>query len=100
MNGVMIARTFVRTSNLFGYNTDSKHIFQALNKARFYSAGVTMKERIPFTSDFFFRQLFDEKSWTFSYILADINTSEAIIIDPGEFHNSTSIISSLHKKFM
>ncbi|MBC7504019.1 MBL fold metallo-hydrolase [Candidatus Gracilibacteria bacterium] len=29
-----------------------------------------------------FRQLFDEKSWTYTYILADIETREALIIDP------------------
>nr|ABF18243.1 glyoxylase [Aedes aegypti] len=44
---------------------------------------VTMlSERKPFTPDFFFRQLFDEKSWTYSYLLGDINSKEAIIIDP------------------
>lgn len=29
-----------------------------------------------------FRQLFDEKTWTYTYILADSDTHEAIIIDP------------------
>lgn len=29
-----------------------------------------------------FRQLFDEKTWTYTYILADSDTREAIIIDP------------------
>ena len=28
-----------------------------------------------------FRQLFDEKTWTYTYILADDTTHEAIIID-------------------
>lgn len=36
----------------------------------------------PFTSDFFFRQLFDESTWTYTYLLADLNTKEAVIIDP------------------
>lgn len=27
-------------------------------------------------------QLFDQDSWTYSYLLADINAKEAIIIDP------------------
>lgn len=44
-----------------------------------------MQERIPFSKDFFFRQLFDEVSCTYSYLLADITTKEAILIDPGEF---------------
>jgi sulfur dioxygenase len=43
-----------------------------------------MLERVPFSQDFLFRQLFDEKSWTYSYLLADTNTKEAVIIDPGE----------------
>ena len=29
-----------------------------------------------------FRQLFDEKTWTYTYILADTTTREAVIIDP------------------
>lgn len=29
-----------------------------------------------------FRQLFDEKTWTYTYILADSDTREAIVIDP------------------
>lgn len=39
-------------------------------------------ERKPFTPDFFFRQLFDETSWTYTYLLGDINSKEAILIDP------------------
>ncbi|XP_055374837.1 persulfide dioxygenase ETHE1, mitochondrial [Condylostylus longicornis] len=38
--------------------------------------------RIPFSNDFFFRQLFDTVSSTYTYLLADTNTKEAIIIDP------------------
>uniref|UniRef100_A0A182QI82 Persulfide dioxygenase ETHE1, mitochondrial n=1 Tax=Anopheles farauti TaxID=69004 RepID=A0A182QI82_9DIPT len=38
--------------------------------------------RKTFTEDFFFRQLFDEQSHTYSYLLADIATKEAILIDP------------------
>lgn len=33
-------------------------------------------------SNIIFRQLFDEKSWTYTYILADSETREALIIDP------------------
>lgn len=29
-----------------------------------------------------FRQLFDEKTWTYTYIVADSETREAVIIDP------------------
>lgn len=41
-----------------------------------------MQERIPFSKDFFFRQLFDEVSCTYSYLMADTTTKEAILIDP------------------
>lgn len=33
-------------------------------------------------SNSIFRQLFDEKTWTYTYILSDSDTHEAIIIDP------------------
>jgi hypothetical protein len=86
MNGLMLARRTL--TNLVRHqlstNTDRKIFFQNINQTRFLSAAAIMKERIPFSKDFFFRQLFDEKSWTFTYILADINTNEAIIIDPGK----------------
>ena len=29
-----------------------------------------------------FRQMFDKESWTYSYLLADEETKEAVIIDP------------------
>ena len=60
-------------------------VFSSVIKTRFYC--VAMNQRVQFSSDFFFRQLFDEKSWTYSYILADLESKEAVIIDPGEFHN-------------
>ncbi|XP_058822223.1 persulfide dioxygenase ETHE1, mitochondrial isoform X2 [Topomyia yanbarensis] len=41
-----------------------------------------LQERKPFTPDFLFRQLFDEKSWTYTYLLGDITTKEAVLIDP------------------
>ena len=33
-------------------------------------------------SNIIFRQLFDEKTWTYSYIIGDISSKKAIIIDP------------------
>lgn len=47
-----------------------------------YRKMSSLLPRIPFTSDFFFRQLFDTTSSTYSYLLADINSCDAIIIDP------------------
>ena len=35
-----------------------------------------------YSSDFFFRQLFDRVSCTYTYMLADSDTGEAILIDP------------------
>ncbi|XP_049308218.1 persulfide dioxygenase ETHE1, mitochondrial [Bactrocera dorsalis] len=45
-------------------------------------SGSKMFSPAPFTKDFFFRQLFDEATWTYTYLLADLNTREAVIIDP------------------
>lgn len=35
-----------------------------------------------FTPDFFIRQLFDERTWTYTYLLSDLASREAVIIDP------------------
>ncbi|XP_037950766.1 persulfide dioxygenase ETHE1, mitochondrial-like [Teleopsis dalmanni] len=55
-----------------------------LNKYRLHhcSADSKMLPRISFSNDFFFRQLFDTESSTYTYLLADLNTHEAVIIDP------------------
>ncbi|XP_030371678.1 persulfide dioxygenase ETHE1, mitochondrial [Scaptodrosophila lebanonensis] len=45
-------------------------------------SNMTVPTRISFTQDFFFRQLFDTESSTYSYLLADANSGEAVIIDP------------------
>jgi len=42
----------------------------------------TMAERIAANNKFFFRQLMDRESCTYSYLLADTETKEAILIDP------------------
>ncbi|KAK9696277.1 Metallo-beta-lactamase superfamily [Popillia japonica] len=41
-----------------------------------------MVEQIPFTKDFIFRQFFDSTSCTYTYLLADTTTKEALLIDP------------------
>ncbi|KAI8039576.1 persulfide dioxygenase ETHE1, mitochondrial [Drosophila gunungcola] len=43
---------------------------------------MSLPERQPFSPDFFFRQLFDGESSTYSYLLADLKNGEAVIIDP------------------
>lgn len=62
-------------------NTDRALVFRSIIKTRFYSAMTSTVQAHP---DFFFRQMFDEKSWTYSYILADLESKEAVIIDPGK----------------
>lgn len=59
--------------------------------------------RIQFSSDFFFRQLFDSVSSTYTYLLADLTTKDAIIIDPVLEHvkRDTQLINELglHLKY-
>lgn len=84
MNGIA-RRALTLVSRPLLTNTDRKVFIPNLKLTRFYSLGATMNERIPFTSDFLFRQFFDEKSWTYTYLLADVNSKDAILIDPGKF---------------
>jgi hypothetical protein len=42
-----------------------------------------MQARAVFTNDFFFRQLFDDVSCTYTYLLGDVESKEAVLIDPG-----------------
>lgn len=86
MNGAMLARRCLTTlvSRPVLLSKERQEIFRNLNQKRF-CAFLPMLNRIQFSQDFFFRQMFDEKSWTYSYLLADVNTKEAVIIDPGEY---------------
>lgn len=91
MNGLMIARrslaSLISRPQLLA--KERQQFFTQLNQARF-CAYLAMQERTPYSRDFFFRQMFDEKSWTYTYLLADVTTKEAVIIDPGKyglFHN-------------
>ena len=43
---------------------------------------VKMTGAIPISRDFFFRQLFDKESSTYSYLLADLKSRDAVLIDP------------------
>jgi len=66
-------------SNLLKSKQKSNFLYQ---RKDLHHCDSKMMKRIPFSNDFFFRQLFDTESSTYSYILADIITYEAIIIDP------------------
>lgn len=85
MNGVIARRcltTLVSRSAIL--SKDRQAIFRNLNQKSFctYFCAKNMLDRVQYTNDFYFRQLFDEKSWTYSYLLADKNSKEAVIIDP------------------
>lgn len=69
----------VARSSLVGRQTPKS--FQ-LFLTRFHHSTV-MQERAMFSNDFFFRQLFDEVSCTYTYLLGDVESKEAILIDPG-----------------
>lgn len=47
-----------------------------------HSSRMQIEPQVPQTKDFFFRQLFDGESSTYTYLLADVNSKEAILIDP------------------
>ncbi|KAK5643346.1 hypothetical protein RI129_007191 [Pyrocoelia pectoralis] len=57
-------------------------MFAVRNARNFCNKLSTMKDQIPFSSDFIFRQLFDTTSSTYTYLLADTDTREAVLIDP------------------
>lgn len=86
MNTFMIVRSSlaqhakqVVRSSLVGRQTPKS--FQLI-LTRFHQSTV-MQERALFSNDFFFRQLFDEVSCTYTYLLGDVESKEAILIDPG-----------------
>ncbi|XP_070490629.1 persulfide dioxygenase ETHE1, mitochondrial [Chironomus tepperi] len=85
MNGVIARRcltTLVSRSAIL--SKERQAIFRNLNQKRLctYFCAKNMLDRVQYSNDFYFRQLFDEKSWTYSYLLADKNSKEAVIIDP------------------
>jgi glyoxylase-like metal-dependent hydrolase (beta-lactamase superfamily II) len=49
-----------------------------------------------------FKQLFDEKTWTYTYLLADRNSKEAVIIDPvlEQFQRDSNLIKELGLKLV
>lgn len=46
------------------------------------SSSRKMSTQISFSPDFLFRQFFDRESCTYTYLLADVNSKEAVLIDP------------------
>ncbi|XP_059621479.1 persulfide dioxygenase ETHE1, mitochondrial [Phlebotomus argentipes] len=59
-----------------------KALLVSIQAARTPSRRSIMNSRITFTEDFFFRQLFDHQSSTYTYMLADLGSKEAVLIDP------------------
>ncbi|XP_035890812.1 persulfide dioxygenase ETHE1, mitochondrial [Anopheles stephensi] len=77
----LVTRTVA--SSAAAYIKSSTTCSFAQTAAASLAQGVKMLDaRKTFTEDFFFRQLFDEQSHTYSYLLADITSKEAILIDP------------------
>ncbi|XP_067143817.1 persulfide dioxygenase ETHE1, mitochondrial [Centruroides vittatus] len=78
----MAYRPFSRLSYFNGYlyiNKTKNKYNSVLKLFRKVSSSTNMPSN---TSTFFFRQLFDGTSYTYTYLLADKNTKEAILIDP------------------
>lgn len=61
---------------------NQRAIHEKLMQTRFHHSTI-MQARFPLTSDFFLRQLFDDKSCTYTYLLGDVESKEAVLIDPG-----------------
>ncbi|XP_055677330.1 persulfide dioxygenase ETHE1, mitochondrial [Lutzomyia longipalpis] len=57
-------------------------LFASISTEQLIRRASTMNSRITFTEDFLFRQLFDHQSSTYTYMLADLDSKEAILIDP------------------
>lgn len=53
-----------------------------VSNGRHYCTSDALTKHIPFSENFFFRQLFDPVSSTYTYLLADIEDKEAVLIDP------------------
>jgi len=43
---------------------------------------VVSKPQHSLSENFLFRQFFESESWTYTYLLADTDSREAILIDP------------------
>lgn len=84
-----LSRCAKQLSRPSALNQDRQVIFQELVNKRLHHSTI-MQQRIPFSSDFFFRQLFDDVSSTYTYLLGDVESKEAILIDPGLTWTQTS----------
>lgn len=81
----MFSSTLYKTLRGSIRNSHVKYVL----KYQFYNCEVTRHHHcimapktIPYSEDFLFRQLFDKDSSTYTYLLADVNNREAVIIDP------------------
>lgn len=90
MVGYSMLRTFITyhssgLRNLQTLSNVNSVLFYHFSK-KFYSSCKPKKmsagEQVSSTPDFFFRQLFDPESSTYTYLLADITSKIAILIDP------------------
>lgn len=84
MNALRIVRSELsqQLSQTSALCRDRQAVSKALAFTRFHHSAI-MQERATFSNDFFFRQMFDDVSCTYTYLLGDVNSKEAILIDPG-----------------
>lgn len=71
-NWLFKIRMAVRTASVLSYQLSRVDV-------RTFSA---MANRSPFSSDFLLRQMFDPTSCTYTYLLADTRSKDAVLIDP------------------
>ena len=67
-----------------------------------------VKNQNPSSENFIFRQFFEQESWTYTYLLADTESKEAILIDPvietasrdAQVHfNNRKVLLTLHNHY-
>jgi len=67
---------------LFGISNPASGLGQQVNNDRKMSSQFGAMDQPQFSKNFLFRQLFDRTSCTYTYVLADTDTRQAVIIDP------------------
>ncbi|XP_041981164.1 persulfide dioxygenase ETHE1, mitochondrial isoform X2 [Aricia agestis] len=75
---------------------------QSMKLMKLVPNAVRMSSTLSRDSNFFFRQLFDSVSSTYTYILGDLNSKEAVLIDPVIEHaeRDANIIKELNFKLL
>ncbi|KAK9503183.1 hypothetical protein O3M35_011807 [Rhynocoris fuscipes] len=75
-----LARNLLFNSAVVRNNHSFPSCVQVFNKRLI--ATQNMLKQVPYHENFIFRQLFDNESSTYTYLLGDVETKECILIDP------------------